>query len=120
MFAVGDRVTLAAHVGGFEGFVTERVGGPVDYLYRVQGRTEDPDKAMRTVAEADVASGPGAAPVFTVGRSVTIDGFSGTVVTDNGDGTFNVDVEWFPNDHMKLTRRHVVPGWQLAIWSAEG
>ena len=124
MFALGDRVRVAAHLGGrageWEGFVRQLVGGPDDRLYRVQGRHEDPDRAPRTVAESDIVAGPLAAPVFSVGRSVSIDGFAGTVTADNGDGTYDVEVTWWPNEHMTLIRRHVVPGWQLAIWSAEG
>ncbi len=120
MFAVGDRLRLADHLGGFEGFVTQVLGGPDSHLYRVQGRYEDPDRVPRTVAEADVVAGPLAPPVFTVGRAVRIGPDGGVVTADNGDGTFTVEVTWFPNRHMTLTRTHVVPGWLLAIWSAEG
>lgn len=120
MYQVGDRVQLAPQNGGFEGFVTELIGGPENRLYRVQGRSNHPERARRTVAEGKIIAGPGPAPVFSVGRQVTIDGFSGTVTADNGDGTYDVDVRVTWNQHLVTTRRHRANGWELAIWSPEG
>lgn len=117
LFSVGDRVRLAAHVGGYEGFVHEIVGGPDDVLYRVQGSFEDHERAPRTVAAADIDAGPLPSPTYAVGQTVSIYDQSGTVTADNGGGSFDVEVDWQVNEHMTLTRLHRVPAWQIAIWN---
>jgi len=118
LYAVGDRVTLAAARGGYVGFVTALLGGPGGApLYLVQSpNTGDLDEGTALVAEADIASGPGAVPTYTVGEAVTIYNAGGTVTADNGDDTYDVAVDWFPNRHLTLTRSHLaVPAWRLAL-----
>ncbi len=118
LYAVGDRVTMAAARGGYVGFVTALLGGPGGApLYLVQSpNTGDLDEGTALVAEADIASGPGAVPTYTVGEAVTIYNAGGTVTADNGDDTYDVAVDWFPNRHLTLTRSHLaVPAWRLAL-----
>jgi len=118
LYAVGDRVTLAAARGGYVGFVTALLGGPGGApLYLVQSpNTGDLDEGTALVAEADIASGPGAVPTYTVGEAVTIYNAGGTVTADNGADTYDVAVDWFPNRHLTLTRSHLaVPAWRLAL-----
>lgn len=118
LYAVGDRVTLGAARGGYVGFVTAILGGPGGgSLYLVQSpNSGDLDEGMALVAEADIASGPGAVPVYAVGDAVTLYDAGGTVTADNGDDTYDVTIDWFPNQHLTLTRSHVaVPAWRLAL-----
>ena len=120
MFQIGDRVQLDPAVGGFEGYVTSVVGGPADRLYLVQARDSTPLLGPRQVNEAQISAGPLSPPVFSVGRNITIDGFGGTIVADNADRTYNVDVTVTDIEHLTYTRRHVVPDWQLALENEEG
>lgn len=118
LFNIGDRVTLAAARGGYEGFITAILGGPGGRpLYRVQSpNSGDPDEGAATVAETDIAGGPGAVPTYAVGDAVTLYGAAGAVTADNGDNTYDVAIDWFPNRHLTLTRAHrAVPAWRLAI-----
>ena len=118
LFSIGDRVTLAAARGGYEGIVTAVRGGPGGGpLYVVQSPgAGDLDQGNTLVAETDIAAGPGPVPVFVVGAGVTLYGVAGTVTVDNGDDTYTVAVDWQPNRHLTLTRQHLaVPAWRLAI-----
>lgn len=118
LYSIGDRVTLAAARGGYEGFVTSVFGGPGGTAaYLVQSpNTGDLDEGIAMVAEADIASGPGPVSAYTVGDTVTLYDAGGTITADNGDNTYDVAVDWFPNRHLTLTRSHLaVPAWRLAI-----
>lgn len=118
LFDIGDRVTLAPARGGYEAFVTAVLGGPDGApVYLVQSpNSGDLDEGMAMVAEADIAGGPGAVPVYTVGQSVVLYGAAGAVTADHGDNTYDVAIDWFPNRHLTLTRSHnAVPAWRLAI-----
>jgi len=118
LFDIGDRVTLAAARGGYEAFVTAVLGGPGGTpVYLVQSPNPgNLDEGVAMVAEADIAGGPGAVPAYTVGQGVTLYAAAGTVTADNGDNTYDVAIDWFPNRHLTLTRSHrAVPAWRLAI-----
>lgn len=115
MFQVNDRVELTAARGGWDGYVSRVLnaadGGP---LYEVHS----PERGNRSqgtqlVRPADVA-GSLIATTFAVGDQVVVAGRGGAVVADNGDGTYEVDVDVTYNRHLTITRRHHVPLWLLA------
>lgn len=116
MFEVNDRVELTAARGGWDGYVarvlTAADGGP---LYEIRS-PEQGNRAQGTqlVRAVDVAGGL-TATTFAVGDQVAIAGRGGEVVADNGDGTYEVDVQVTYNRHLTLTRRHTVPLWLLAV-----
>lgn len=118
LFNIGDRVTLSPARGGYEGFVTSILGGPGGApVYLVQSpNSGDLDEGIALVAEADIASGPGAVPVYALGDAVTLYDAGGIITAENGNGTYDVAVDWFPNQHLTLTRSHLaVPAWRLAL-----
>lgn len=118
LFNIGDRVTLAPARGSYEGFVTSILGGPGGKsLYLVQSpNSGDPDEGIALVAEADIAGGPGAVPVYALGDAVTLYDAGGIITAENGDDTYDVAVDWVPNQHLTLTRSHLaVPAWRLAL-----
>lgn len=118
LYNIGDRVTLTPARGGYEGFVTAILGGPSGTpVYRVQSPNHgDPNEGTATVAEADIASGPGTVAIFTIGDAVTLYGAGGIVSADNGDTTYDVAIDWFPTQHLTLTRAHLaVPAWRIAL-----
>ena len=118
LFTIGDRVTLAPARGGYEGFVTSILGGPGGApVYLVQSPScGDPNEGITLAAEADIASGPGVVPVYAVGDAVTQYDAGGTITVEHGDDTYDVAVDWFPNQHLTLKRSHLaVPAWRLAL-----
>ncbi len=117
-FSVGDRVTLGPARGAYEGFVTAILGGSGGApLYLVQSpNSGDLNEGISLVAEADIASGPGSVPVYAVGDLVTLYNTGGIVTADNGDDTYDIAIDWIPNQHLTLTRSHrAVPAWRLAL-----
>lgn len=116
-FSVNDKVRLSDAAGGWEGFVggTEGAPGGAVYYQVYSPNWGDPEEGKTVVLEADIAAGPLTAPTFNVNDDVTLYGMAGTVTADNGDGTFDIEVDWTVNRHMELTRIHTVPLWRLAI-----
>lgn len=117
-FAIGDRITLAPARGGYECFVTDIVGGPGGpFQYFTQSaNTGDLDEGVALVAEVDIASGPGAVPTYSVGQQITLYGTGGVIIADNGDDTYDIEFEWYPNEHLTLDRVHSrVMAWRIAI-----
>ena len=118
LYNIGDRVTLALARGGYEGFVTSILGGPGGRsVYLVQSpNSGDPNEGITLAAEADIASGPGAVPVYALGDAVTLYDAGGIITAERGDDTYDVAIDWFPNEHLTLTRSHLaVPAWRLAL-----
>ena len=116
LFVESDKVTLAASRGGWDGFVTQIIGGPFNPRYLI----ESPNLGDRSEGSAicygvDIAAGPLTPPSFSVGEEITLYGQAGTITADHGDGTFTVEVIYFPTDHLTRVRRHTVPLWRLAL-----
>jgi len=113
MFDINDKVELTAARGGWEGYVATLFnapdGGTMYEVVSPKGAFEGRQIAI----EADIAQGVTPAS-FAVGDIVIVGRQSGTIQTDNGDGTFDVEVSETLNKHLTVTRRHVVPLWKLA------
>jgi hypothetical protein len=118
-YVLNDKVTLAASRGGWSGFVCEVLNGPggAKPLYRVHSASLGSiDEGVAVVAEDDISAGPLTAPVFSVNDKITLYGLPGTITAANADDSFDVEIDWNPNQHMTLTRSHAsVPLWRLAI-----
>ena len=116
MYSINDKVTLSAARGGWDGFVTEIINGPgTTYLYRVcSADSGNLDEGNQLVSELDIA-GLLDPPDFSLSQNISLYGRAGIITAVNGD-TFDIEVEWNPNEHMTLTRTHAsVPLWRVAI-----
>jgi len=113
MFEVNDKVELTAARGGWQGYVATLYnapdGGTMYEVVSPKGAFEGRQIAI----EADIAQEVTPAS-FDVGDTVIVGRHSGTIQTDNGDGTYDVEVSETLNRHLTVTRRHVVLLWILA------
>lgn len=115
-FSQGDKVTLAASAGGWTGFVTELVGGPVSVLYRVVSKNfQSPQEGSALVAEAEVAAGPLAIASYSVGDAVRFSHQPGTITAKSGS-LYTIQIEERRNADITLVRTHTdVPAWKIAM-----
>lgn len=116
MLAVNDRVELTAARGGWDGYIARVLNGPEGQpMYEVASPARgDRDEGRQHVLPVDINQQLTAA-TFSVGDNVSIAGHPGTIQADNGDGTFDVEVEEVLNRHLTVTRTHVTPLWRLAV-----
>lgn len=113
MFSISDKITLKAARGGWVGFVAGiREGG--SFYEVVSASPGDLDEGFQVVSASDIEDGTLTAPTYSVNQTITLYGMAGTITVDNGNGTFDVEVVWYPNKDMTLTRTHTVPLWRIA------
>lgn len=114
-YSIGDKVRLTSARGGWEGYVADVVGGPVDVAYVVTSPNQgDLDEGTQTVLPDGIAAGPLTLPVYSVGDRVSLYGMGGEV-TSASPPEYTVEIDWYPNQHMTLTRTHNVHAWQIAV-----
>lgn len=115
-FAVNDKVRLTAARGSWEGYIAQTATGPGGVpQYEVRNPARGSDAGSHAwVSEHDINQQITAA-TFSVGESVVIGGHGGTVVADNADGTYDVEVDVTYNRHMTITQTFRPPLWLLAV-----
>ena len=118
-YSQGNLITLAAARGGWNGYITEVLGGPgpVGRSYRVQSPLAgDRSEGFCVAEDVDIAAGPLTLPTWNVNDKVTLGGQGATVTVDNGDDTYDLEVEFVLTTHLTITRTFVsVPAWRLAL-----
>jgi hypothetical protein len=128
-YRIGDRVELAAELGGLAGTIVDWMGGPgPGGSYRVAARyggTHENDGA--TAGDNQIAALLPPPEPFEVGQAVTLAGEPAVVEEDLGDGRYVVAVEvalgrrrWARRGarvlgYVGYVRRHLVPGWRLSL-----
>jgi len=115
-YSLGDKVTLAASAGGWTGFITELVGGPISVEYRVVSRNwQAPEEGSALVAEAEIAAGPLTVSTYSVGDPVQFAKQPGSITAKSGN-LYTIQVEDVRNSDLTLYRTYAdVPGWKLAL-----
>lgn len=116
VFNVGDKVTLKGSVGGWVGYVAAIAGGPTPIYTVVSAQAPDSlDYGAVHVQGADIEEGTLPNPTFTLGQTVALYGFGGTITNIDGR-TLTVEIN-IERCHYTLERVHVVPDWLLALYN---
>ena len=113
MRTVSDKIAVSSALGGWGGYIT-RVVNP-DVYHVISASPHDIDEGEQLVQEVDIDSSLQAAS-FANGDNISLYDKSGTIVADNGDKTYDVEVDVVLNQHLTVTRQHKnVPLWRIAI-----